>query len=424
MTSTVPTTVDEYDAGQRAKARAAGRPTERTSAPGIFGVQRAGGTVDPAYVWTDESGALAYFCPADMRTPGRVDVHALDKALVLPPRDANAPEALYPDLENPRRLIVADQPTLRRLLAWVKVAASTAAPDDFTAAAVHRRLTVASRLEASTRLVVLTRALQRKFWLGSQYDAADFGSWRRAFGFGRGATLVSVLQALTDLASEGRVHARWSAEAFNNESYGLIASGRPGPRAAISAFRKVEAANTAARAILTLDPLILDRGLLDGTVSTLRVLNDADQAFTAVLSVPSPVRPGRTVRLLRPGNTDPNEEIEVTLEAVSVARINGQDQLIGKFVKPRHARGAGRSRSERDEASRRRRLDVLLQDVTLAGNRTLLVTDAPFLPFQRSTHSAARWTTPGATRAAQDKAEGIARRDVPLDVIVAGAPSA
>lgn len=404
------TPVADYDAQRRAQARAAGQPVERTIAPAIYGAPKAGADVDLAMVWTDENGSLAYFCAREMRTPGKVSVDALDRALTLPPRDPNAPEARHRDLECPRRLIVADHATLRRLMAWVNVKASTSAAEDYTPASVHRRLQVASRLVASTRLVVLTRALARKFWLPAQYDPEDFGAWRRAFRYGAGASTLSVMTGLVDLASEGKVHTKWAHEAFNSESYALLSSAFPGLRSAVAAFRRIETADTAARAILTTDPLLRERGLLDGSLSSLRILTREHGHFTATVSTPFKLRAGKSVLLIDSHEDAPGAWAETRLDAVTVARIADQDQLIAKVNA-----GTGRGRSN---------LSAVIDRAMAPGSsRTLYITEAPYLPFATSDARASRWTIPSANRMENDRTQGKPRRDIPLDVIVAGAPT-
>lgn len=402
------TPVTEYDAHRRAQARAAGQPIERTVAPGIFGAMREGGTVDLVMVWTDENGSLACYCPTEDRAPTKVTINALDRALTLPPRDANAPDARHPDLETPRRLVVADHATLRRLMAWVKVVASTCPPDDHTPASVYRRLQVASRLVASTRLVILTRALARKFWLPSQYDPEDFGAWRRAFRYGSGATTVSVMKGLIDLASEGRVFGKWARDAFTSESFALQSAAYSGLRSAVAAFRRIENADTAARAILATDPLLTERGMLDGTLSRLRILNRESEHFTATVTTPFKLRAGKTILLIDPDATDPGEWAETALQAVTVHRMGDQDQLVVKVAATTRART---------------NLSSLLNRVTAAGaSRALFVTEAPYLPFGTSDARASRWTIAAQDRIDTDRARP--RRDIPLDVIVAGAPTA
>ena len=406
---TAPSPVADYDAHRRAQARAAGQPIERTAAPAIFGAMKAGAPVDLAMVWTDEAGSLAYFCARETRSPTKLTIAALDRALALPPRDVDDPNAKYADLDQPRRLVVSDHATLRRMMGWVNVIAATAPADDYAAASVHRRLQVSARLVASTRLVVLTRALARKFWLPAQYDPEDFGAWRRAFRYGSGATTLSVMKGLIDLASDGKACTDWANRAFNAESYALMSAAYPGLRPAVAAFRRVETADTAARAILTTDPLMRERGLLDGSVSLLRIMQLAGGQFTATVAQPFKLRAGKSILLVDPDQDSPGEWAESTLTGVTVQRVGGEDTLLVTVA-------AG---------GRAKKLGALLEKVMRpGGRRALYVTEAPYLPFSQSDSKATRWTTPTAARIENDHAKGAPRRDIPLDVIVAGAPTA
>jgi hypothetical protein len=403
------TLASDFDDKHRAQARAAGRPLERTAAPGIFGQMRKDADVDVAMVWTDASGSLAYFCARESRTPVRLTIHALDFALGLPPKDLEDQAAHYAGLVTPRRLIVSDHQTLRRLIAWVKVAASTAPDGDFEAISVHRRLILASHLVASTRLVVLTRALARKFWLGSQYDPEDFGAWRRAFGFGAGATLVSVMTGLVDQASEGHVHSPWAVEAFGAESYALMSASFSGMKSAVAAFRRVQTADTATRAILTTDPLLRERAILDGSVCTMRILNKTDKSFTAVVSTPFKFRPGKKILLIDPTSDAPGAWAETTLQAVTVSQMDGQDQLIAQVAC-----------SQKSGTS----LSKVIDAVMALPGRTAMASESPYLPFSGADSRAVRWTQHASERIDADAAEARPRRDIPLDIIVAGAPTA
>ena len=409
------TLTQEYDEAHRAAARAAGRPTERTRAPGIFGSPTDNAVVDLALVWTDAAGSLSYFCARESRVPTRLTIHALDWALALPPRDPEDPKAQvdttspYVGLAYPRRLVVSDHQTLRRLMAWVNVAASTAPDADYTAASVHRRLVVASRLVASTRLIVLTRALARKFWLGSQYDPEDFGAWRRAFGFGAGASIVSVMGGLIEQASEGKVFPKWGREAFGAESYALMSAAFPGLRSAVAAFGRIETADTAARAILTTDPLLRERSVLDGSVSTMTILTMNTKDFTASVSTPFKLRAGKRILLIDPQKAVPGGWAETQLDAVTVAHVGGQDQLIAKVSTG--SRRAGTA------------LAAVITAAMDSPGRKLLVAENPYLPFTGSASRALRWTQPSALRVEADAAAGPVHRDIPLDVIVSGAPT-
>jgi hypothetical protein len=336
-------------------------------------------------------------------------INALDLALGLPPRDLNDAGAQYAALDTPRRLVVSDHQTLRRLSAWVKVEASTAPDGDFQAVSVHRRLAVASHLVASTRLIVLTRALARKFWLGSQYDPEDFGAWRRAFGFGAGATILSVMTGLVDQVSEGRVHKAWAQEAFNAESYALMSASFAGMKSAVAAFRRVQTADTATRAILTTDPMLRDRSLLDGSVCSLRILSLSEKSFTATVSTPFKFRPGKRILLIDTSADEPGAWAETVLQAVTVNRVGDQDQLVAQV--------ACSSRSSTNLAK-------VITSVMRRPGRTAMAAEAPFLPFSGADSRAVRWTQHASERIDADQVAARPRRDIPLDVIVAGAPTA
>jgi hypothetical protein len=127
------------------------------------------------------------------------------------------------------------------------------------------------------------------------------------------------------------------------------------------------------------------------------------------VSTPFKLRAGKRVLLIDPAQDDTGAWAETQLQSVTVARVADQDTLIAQVASSEH-----RSRSN---------LRAIINAGLLGPGRTLLITEAPYLPFDGNTTKANRWTQPAAVRIDADKASGRPRRDIPLDVIVAGSPT-
>jgi hypothetical protein len=111
------------------------------------------------------------------------------------------------------------------------------------------------------------------------------------------------------------------------------------------------------------------------------------------------------VLLVDPRAGDGDEWVETTLQSVHVETVAGRDLVT--------VRVAG--------ATRKGHLSRLIETVAQRPARELYVTEAPYLPFRTDT-LATRWTQRAEARRAGDQALGMTRRDVPLDVLIAGAP--
>lgn len=404
-----PHTIAVYDSARRARAREAGEPIRRTKAPGIIASTiAAAGSVDDVAVWLDERGTLRTCLLAKPGRPARLTARLLDKALVTPERGDNP---VYPDLARPRRLIVADEVTARRLLGaaqgWERAEKGTAGRAlGGPAQSLPFRVQFALGLVASTRLVVLTRALSRCYWLPAGLDPDALTSWRQAFGIGGSEPAAGAITRLAERAREGATNRAWERHAFKSESAALNAARFRGLRAAVTVYSRAAAADAATRAILTTDPLLLERGMIDGSVSRLRMLNVHEATFTASVSLPFRLRPGKQVLLVDPQAGDANTaSAETTLQAVRVETIDGHDLVTVRI--------AG--------ASRKSHLSRLIENVARRPSRELYVAEAPYLPFHADT-LATRWTQKPGARQAADAALGMTKRDVPLDVLIAGAP--
>ncbi|WP_460702932.1 hypothetical protein [Myceligenerans halotolerans] len=339
----------------------------------------------------------------------RLTARLLDKALVMPEK-VTTDHTPYPDLERPRRLIVADEATMRRVVEaadrWARPARADrgTSPDGFEAS-LPFRLRLALGLVASTRVVVLTRALARQYWLPSGLHSDTLASWSTAFGIAPDEQTADVLDHLMQRVRDGSTNNKWARHAFKSESAALSAARFRGLRSAVTVYGRASAADTATRAILTADPLLLERGVLDGSVSRLRVLNLYDESFTASVSLPFRLRPGKLVLLADPTVPDASDWAETTLQAVRVETIGTQDLVTVRI--------AG--------ATRKSKLSRLIEHVARRPGREMYMTEAPYLPFRTDTQ-AKRWTQRPATRRANDTAAGTTVREVPLDVLIAGAP--
>ncbi|XBH23020.1 hypothetical protein V5R04_07355 [Jonesiaceae bacterium BS-20] len=325
----VVTAMAEYDAAQRAQALAVGGPTERTLTPGV--VPQPPATADGrnaeelpfVFIWIDK---------------------ASDKVLFTENEHAAAPQrmninVLY-DLLNERdvRLVVPDKATVRRLQQASATATRRAGESELglRTRSVERQLEVLSRITYSTFLIVLTRALERKYWLPEGFPIGNIDSWASAFEVPLLADSgPKTMSTLLELASRGSEYKQATNAMFYGERQALNAAKYGGLRPANTAFLAAERVETGAEAWDRLDLGLLDRNLLDGSVCEVTV-DDVDPpafAFNASLSQPFRLKVQKNLLLF---SDDPAErQLVVTLETVRTSEDGLSGYLMAASPTPR-----------------------------------------------------------------------------------------
>lgn len=254
-----------------------------------------------------------------------------------------------------------------------------------------RRLRIAEGLPGSVKLPILTRALSSRYWLPEGLDEQDFDQWAESFDV-KGPTVALTMRALVGLARSGSYQA---ALKFKEQSFKLedlerrlhesaVYSGRATDNYIFDMLGQYSAIYTGLRSI---DPGLLEMHVLDGTVCRITPQNDTYRSFTATVSNPFKLKEGAKVRL-----TDGATVAECTLQKLHFS----SNRLHAEFSQPT-SRSAGSlmiTRAKRGEAP-------------------LYVTDSVYAAFGSGPKNK-RWTA--------NAVEPVSGRNVPLDVVIAGAP--
>lgn len=252
---------ERFENAGRDRATRAGRPVPRLAMPGALPMQApsADGTHSgPPVVLlvTGRGGNLRVRELTTQEVGGPVD---LDAAMLadrfLPaedPTDTNrTPEG--------GRIVVPDRATLRSLLDHLDPAAD---------GHLMRAVEIASSLPASTRVVVLTEALDRKFFLPHGLDAGDLGAWASAFGLGkpRSVSNLPVLYRAACWADEGGTPGNVGEMAARDEARLMCGAAYTGVAQQCALFERADRVAAAHTFMAAADPLGRERARVDGTV--------------------------------------------------------------------------------------------------------------------------------------------------------------
>lgn len=391
--------VAAHDAAHREQARAGGEPTDRTRGMGFPEAE----TQQTAFCWIDHAS-------------GRV-VHRIDTFDTDVPARVNV-DVLADLLDGDFVLVVPDHETVARLIRATASARAAGRCDPDKGAALHRRLEVVSRLSASSRLVVLTRALARRYWLPSNLADDDPLAWGRSFGFaaGKGVT-YRLMQQLHRLAADGASD-RHADEAAHAERDALSAARYPGLKMANAAYRAVERTESAVSAWTRLDERLLDRNVLTGDVCALRLTSVGRAGFTAVASQPFTLRVGKQHLLLTRGGLRARSagftrSGEGRLSHVPLSRVRVEDDEVLVEVETADVR------DDDKPAARGNATALNRARAALVSGEPMFLTEQPFsggVPNKEKLTG--RWS------ATSRPAEIAGRWEMPLDVMFAGAPRA
>jgi len=247
----------------------------------------------------------------------------------------------------------------------------------------------------SSRVVMLTEALTRKFYLAG--DVTDIRCWLGAFGVGPGPEGFGRLLAATFGDDTGRRYSNQSRNPFRAmllaEDTAVEALKHSYTASAATAWKAAEKIGEAWDSATRTDVLLRHRHLLDGSVVRAQPIAATSDGVDASLSLPVRIKKGKVV--VMPDDDRTPDLGYATLGALSMTG----DDLTAAFTEQK---GAVRSFGMlRDAATR---------------NSTVLVTGEPFLGSTPRVYGG-RWGT--RTEPAPGE-PARARRQVPLDVVLAG----
>ncbi|WP_422758850.1 hypothetical protein [Paenarthrobacter sp. C1] len=349
-----------YRADARAKATVDGRPGDRSDFPGL-------GLPATGMIYSRGKGLQyqALKAPAVPLTPD-----LLEKALIDPMAST----------------VVSDAKTWAKVL----VMADNLPSNDFKA--LGRRLRISRGLPVSLKLPVLTEFLGYRYWLPDTLNETSLDDWADAFGV-KGPSITFTMRSLIALAEAGAKPAALkyelavkSMEEMERKIMEQAAWG--GISNDCYVYSMLEGYSAKANGLRTIDPGLLEMHVIDGQACRIVPMNSDSREFSASVSSPFKLKEGKKVRL-----TDGKEMVEVDLRALRF----GDGALHAVFSQP-SARGAGLLM-----VSKARKLEARLYAV-----------DGVFESFGAGPKNK-RWLG--------DDVQKVTGRDVPLDVMLAGAPT-
>lgn len=261
---------EQYELHGRERADAAGEPVERLAGPGVLYPM----VTKPAAPRQSATFALV------TGRQGRLRVRNLSAGGAPVPLDLDdlwqlwAPESVDDGGENKRTIggvvVVPDRGTARSLIA---AAAKGHGP-------VYRALRLCDALRSSSRFVVLTEALSRKYFLPTGLVVAELVDWASAFAFGSPRSAKNI-PAMLDLAYGGYgqrtravsqrpdFHPKAVNTAVRQESALVQYAAGATLTSDCSRYGSMEAIDAVWTFITDADPIDRDRARLSGTVFSL-----------------------------------------------------------------------------------------------------------------------------------------------------------
>lgn len=379
-----------FDGAARARAKKAGKPLRRSHFPTVF--------AEPAKLIFSSGGRLVVSDPvrggAGQQRPEPLTA---DKFAALMRR----PDSLEEDRGKPLDcLVISDASVMTRVTRMV--AAQLAQTDGSKPGTpsdpgreqferLERQLAFRAGLPGSVALPVLTESLSLSFWLPAGYDPANIHDWVAAFSPTSTRVDPSAMpRALTFLADAchsgmARLPRDLASKLPWEEKRGLSLSRWTGQKMTCLAFKSATTLTTIHATIRASDPLLVDRNKIAGAVAELTIRGIAATSCTADVSGQLKVKEGTRVQVASADGAT----AEGTLRKIMVA----QDTIrVVLTFSPRQF-GLVRECHQRQEP--------------------VYLSELPYLPFGGPALSG-RWM--GGT------ADQI-NREVPVDVVLAGAPS-
>lgn len=368
-----------YDSRQRKAAKAEGRPTDRTSSPGLNLAGAIGRVI--------HTGDNERLCVTDMRAPGVRHVELT--SAVLHQIISDAYDLTDPSVGIHVVTLFADTATLRRT---AKLAGRWASErGTLEAKQAARLMAYRANLPTSTYTPVLTEALASRYWLPAGPAVTDLSAWDTAFGHGHPTGTHPALLELIGRALDGVENTRIAKAMINAEKYGARAARSASTYSACSAFTHADSLTDAHTALLSVDPTLRERNVVAGVVSKINVHQIKQSRVEAYAENPGRLREGSSVYVF----DDHAKGGHVELRLKSVEFHNDNLMLVLSAPTSRTANG------------------YLIEEARKS-YRPLFVAPAPYLMPRRAPKNR-RWTVGG-----EDKALHV---DIPVDVALAGGPT-
>lgn len=382
-------TAADYDRARRTEATAAGKPLPRMDLPAV----PTGISWQYRLAHLTASGTLMIDTASRDQGTGKFAKQNSEPATI-----ALLQEILSADGES---LIAADTRTMNRIVTLATDEARDAPSGDWSAANVRNALRYGRGMAYPARVVVLTEALARKFYLPDTGNQNVLADWLSAFGYAPGAAvgigmarLLAAAQSTSDETTPSVE--KLKSEVIRNEALGMNSAQYSGLRSQTVSYRYAERHAVAAAALMSLDPVLATRNELAGVLHRVAIRLQGAQEIQAALGGGFSIREGREVVLIDPQTF---RATEFRLSKVRVVDEPGGKVLVGTF-------SGARSRRVTDFTGAK-------------AYPHLLAVEAPFIA--RSGESGAkRWTQTAEQRKAEHPRPV---REVPLDIALAGAPT-
>ena len=372
--------VAAFDATRIGAARSEGHPVPRCAVP--TALRRDSVAPD---------GSTAVFFWLQRRT--------LLQAGVNRPADAATVPNIADAVTAPGAVAVPVNPAARRAMEDVLRRGATAVTSETTERVRHagRIVQYAGAAAMSSRVVVLTAVLARKFYLAG--DTGDIRGWRRAFGLGPGPSAMAEMLAGTYRDDTGRRYSNQARDPFRAmllaEETAVEALRHSYTSRAATAWKAAEKIGEAWDSAARTDVLLRHRHLLDGSVVRAEPIAAGRDQVDALLSLPVRIKAGKVV--VMPNDDHTPDVGYATLTGLSMTG----DDLTASFTEQK---GAVRS-------------FAMLRDAAVA-HTGVLVTTEPFLGSTPRVYGG-RWGSRTTPPPPPDSAVAP-RRQVPLDVVLAG----
>lgn len=382
------TNTREFDTARRAEALAAGAPVTRTAAPGL---------------WIPHSEASTFLANINTRngTLALVDLATAVRSTMpihhIPVRLGLGPDA-QDDGTTPVQLVFATRTDLHALAGYARSAAANmlSGPTRTGLSQTARIVDAAMSMPMQGRIAALTDALSDKYYLPTPADPKRLADWADAFGLGT-KTVVVAMRGLAELATTDsrtkgmRDKKRVAPNPMSTPEFHALSSAAYGASgmSAVRAHRSADRVQEQYSGLLRADAELLPRNLLTGDVSRVEVFTNYATTVTGSVSQPFVMKAGRKVEVMLPDALG-QVGAEATIAGVKVADSDDSELVVTLKATRRHIG-------------------------TLRTHPEFYIYQAPFSNVTASRGK--RWLNGDAT-----ELPDVAPRDVPLDVILAGAP--
>lgn len=366
----------EFDTARRGEANIAGHPILRAASSPIHSTAVVAVTVHAGRLTT-----VDFITPYETRTE---------------PLTVQSLNAFF---ESGRNMLVDEPATFEALLAFARHAVRTAGRDDWAPSRLLSRLEFHRSMPMSTALPTLTQALQHRWYVSERYNTATIDGWAKVFGVSD-LYIDKKIQALIEHAMHE--HKDYMKGVRTAELNGAKSATFPGLKSQTRAYDALDIANTALEAALALDVALVERNVIEGRLAKVEVTNTALASIGVKVGDDFSIRAGRELIVF------PVPGLPAETARLSKVRLVERDgvRMVEGTITPAA------------------KLPPKWMGLVRAGS-VLYIAEKPFggrrgvSPTRWVTDAAGRGTT--AYREANPSSE-IPKREVPLSVILAGAP--